>query len=614
MVTRPAPRQSLQDVMPQTAAEWHPTLNGDLTPADVLPGSSAKAWWRCSVCGHEWRTTVASRGRRGSGCQKCWHVRRGVLRATPKPGKSFADVRPDVAAEWHPIRNGGLRPTDVKPASNKRVWWRCNQGHEWSVAPCDRLRGERCPTCVAVQGSIRKSTPKAGRSLADLRPDIAAEWHPTLNTPITPADVNPGSKTRRWWRCRSCGHDWRTDPDHRTRRGDGCPKCSYEKQALTRSTPKPGESLGEKMPELASEWHPTLNAPLTPFDVRPRGGASVWWRCPFGHEWKAKVAPRAVGIGCPECSIIGVSERETRLRFELAAAGLPVAHDYPSVVVTGRRAVKADVVVPDLNLVIEYDGFYYHASKSNADQAQTAALEAAGWTVVRVRERPLGSLGGREIFVSSTGPIKALTVEVLCGLADLGYVASKYDKYQQDPELWAQSEANAALNRYRARSLATERPGLAAQFHPSKNGEISPAAVPTGSNTRYWWKCDVCGHEWRQSVVARIAGRGCPPCGVRRRALQRAVPAAGNSFADLFPEPAKEWHPTRNGTLTPDQVCAASNKLVWWRCSQGHEWKARVATRREFGRCRECRRDGTIPRRLDRQRSMPSPASRALGS
>lgn len=361
------------------------------------------------------------------------------------------------------------------------------------------------------------------------------------------------------------------------------------KLSKTKSKPKPGESLGEKMPELAFEFHPILNLPLTPFDIRPRGNASVWWRCRFGHVWKAKVAPRAVGIGCPLCSTIGVSERETRLKFELAAVGLPVDPDYPPIVVgSRRRPVKADIVMPDMRLVVEYDGSYYHANKIQGDKKQTAALKSAGWTVLRVRENQLPSLGGHEVFVSSTDSIKSLTLQVLRSLADIGFPATKLGQYQIDPELWGQVDANAALNRYRARSLASEHPHLAAQFHPTKNGDIGPEAVPTGSNARYWWLCDVCGHEWRQTVVARIAGRGCPPCGVRRRAAGRAIPDPGRSFKDLFPDPAAEWHPTRNAPLTPDQVRPASNKVVWWQCRRGHEWQARVALRREFGRCRKC--------------------------
>ncbi|MGO9099061.1 MAG: zinc-ribbon domain-containing protein [Mycobacterium sp.] len=42
-----------------------------------------------------------------------------------------------------------------------------------------------------------------------------------------------------------------------------------------------------------------MNSSLMPADVLPRGLASAWWRCRLGQAWKAKVAPRTTGVGCP---------------------------------------------------------------------------------------------------------------------------------------------------------------------------------------------------------------------------------------------------------------------------------------------------------------------------
>jgi len=605
---QPPPGGSVADLMPQLAAEWqHPDKNGDLIAADVIPGSTARVWWRCLACQFEWATPVYSRGRNGTGCPKCSYRRRGITRATPAPGESFGDQFPDVAKEWHPTRNGDVKPTDVKPGSNKRRWWQCGTcGHEWEVEPKDRRRGEQCPECAERQRNMTKSTPKPGRSLADLYPDIAAEWHPTKNVPVTAADVNPGSKKNRWWRCRACGHDWETDPDHRTRRGDGCPKCSYRDRSRIKATPKPGESLAEKNRELAAEWHPTLNGSRTPFDVRPRGRASAWWKCPLGHVWKAKVAPRAVGVGCPKCSTIGVSERQIRLEFELAAAGLPVEHQFPPTLVLGRRPIKADIAIPSLHLVVEYDGSYYHARKARADRSQTAALQSAGWTVLRVREQPLTMLGGHEVFVSPTEPIKSVSVKVLQALAEIGYTAKNLVEHATDPNEWAKQQASEALYTYRAKSLVSEFPDLAREFDPAKNDGVTPDKVHPGSNTKFCWTCSDCGHEWRTMVWIRTAGHGCPRCALDRGAAKRAAPPPGESFADLFPEAAKEWHPILNAPLTAFDVRATSGKVVWWLCVRGHEWQARVVNRRQYGSCRECRAIERVQERHRHQQSMPT--------
>ena len=46
------------------------------------------------------------------------------------------------------------------------------------------------------------------------------------------------------------------------------------------------------------------------------------------------------------------------------------------------------------------------------------------------------------------------------------------------------------------------------------------------------------------------------------------------SLAETHPEVAKQWHPTKNGDLTPHEFTSGSNKKFWWKCPKGddHEW------------------------------------------
>ena len=59
----------LQTVNPVLAREWNYEKNNGLIPADVLPNSNKKVWWKCSK-GHEWQATIARRNK-GSGCPYC---------------------------------------------------------------------------------------------------------------------------------------------------------------------------------------------------------------------------------------------------------------------------------------------------------------------------------------------------------------------------------------------------------------------------------------------------------------------------------------------------------------------------------------------------------------
>ena len=54
---------------PELAAEWDYGKNGDLKPEDVTSGNSKKAWWKCSICGHGWKSVISNR--RITGCPEC---------------------------------------------------------------------------------------------------------------------------------------------------------------------------------------------------------------------------------------------------------------------------------------------------------------------------------------------------------------------------------------------------------------------------------------------------------------------------------------------------------------------------------------------------------------
>ena len=51
----------------------------------------------------------------------------------------------------------------------------------------------------------------------------------------------------------------------------------------------------------------------------------------------------------------------------------------------------------------------------------------------------------------------------------------------------------------------------------------------------------------------------------------------------MFPEVSKEWHPSKNGDITPKDVYHGSDKKFWFICSKGHEWKTRVWVRTRHG-------------------------------
>nr|WP_285849806.1 zinc-ribbon domain-containing protein [Niallia taxi] len=130
--------------------------------------------------------------------------------------------------------------------------------------------------------------------------------------------------------------------------------------------------------------------------------------------------------------------------------------------------------------------------------------------------------------------------------------------------------SNQKLDPDGTNSLATRFPEIAEEWHPTKNGDLMPSDVLPGTHKVVWWLCKKHPlHEWDVSVDSRTAGKNCPFCSGKRV-------NSSNSLAILDPQLAEEWHSTKNGELTPNDVTISSNKKVFWLCRQNtkHEWPA----------------------------------------
>lgn len=266
---------------PQFVEEWHPSKNGKLRPENITFGSNRKVWWRCSK-GHDWRAS-ANRRQIGDGCPYC-----SGRRFTPE--HSLNALYPHVAIEWHPYRNGALKPEQISARNGKRVWWQCERGHEWDAVISNRTSGRGCPYCAG-----QRLTPD--KSLSFLYPSIAKEWHPEKNGLMQAGEISAKSNQKVWWKCEK-NHEWEANVYSRAY-GVGCPYCSGIKLV-------PERALSVVHPEITREWHPSKNGSLRPDAVSFGSNKMVWWQCQHGFSWKAPVIRRTrtgkIGhASCPSC-------------------------------------------------------------------------------------------------------------------------------------------------------------------------------------------------------------------------------------------------------------------------------------------------------------------------
>ena len=123
-----------------TAVEWYYKKNCGFGPEDFSYGSKVVAWWKCPV-GHIYDMRILDRTLKGSNCPYCNGKR--VCKEN-----SLSRLFPKIAREWHPDKNGELKPDEVIAGSHKKVWWQCKHGHSWQASIKSRTgQGSGCSVC-----------------------------------------------------------------------------------------------------------------------------------------------------------------------------------------------------------------------------------------------------------------------------------------------------------------------------------------------------------------------------------------------------------------------------------------------------------------------------------
>lgn len=133
-------------------------------------------------------------------------------------------------------------------------------------------------------------------------------------------------------------------------------------------------------------------------------------------------------------------------------------------------------------------------------------------------------------------------------------------------------------------SLAQNRPDIAKQWHPEKNGDLTPNDVTCGTEYKAWW-VDSEGNEWQSAVNVRCRNEkanGIP---------SKKLIVGKNDLATLNPALASEWNYERNGQLQPCDVMPHTDAKVWWKCYKGHEWQAYISSRTSGRGCPECNKE-----------------------
>lgn len=529
------------------------------------------------------------------------------------------------------------------------MWWKCNEGHEWSARLDHRKGGSGCPYCSG-HALIQSN------SLSNAHPNISKLWHPEKNK-ISPHEVFRATTQVFWWLCEN-GHEWKASVANRTRRNDKCPYCSgkiaNEETCLQTRNPEiskewnyqrngsvtpndvtlmsnkkvwwlceKGHEWRDKIcsrvsgnrcsvcfprtpkkvvssdynlkvvqPHLMIEWHPIKNENMDPSTLSPVSGKKVWWKCKeCNHEWKASIDNRKKGRGCSKCNIgQSTSFPEQCLFYYLSKVFLNCKNRHV-LYTQENKPIEIDIYIPKLNLAIEYDGYYYHKNRMKQDEEKNCKLKEMGIGFIRIREN--NGANKRLPIIKKYG-----SVEIQCNSEKEEDILEAIKKILEvsgmdlDASLLRKMDINIHKDRMIIYSLAkkNEKERSLAFLHPTlaKEWHVEKNMELTAWNV-------LPGSSKRVFWICNSCSKEWEAIINKRVNGQTCPYCAGKkagpvrSLQSECSNMAAMWHPTKNGALTTKDVLPGSKIEAWWLCSKCNmEWEEPVYRRTSRKGCPYC--------------------------
>ena len=481
-------------------SEWDYIGNDSLNPSLLSEGSNKSASWICSICNHNWKTSIYHRAIRGTGCPECRHSKRRNY----KSKASLCETHPEIVRNWHPAKNNPFTPEMLTKGSRYIAHWRCHYcSHEWRR----KINGYTgCKVC-------KKNKKLQISNLADNHPTLLEEWDFSKNKDISPRFISSSSALSAYWSCKICNHKWKARVSNRAKLGRGCPLCAGKVVV-------PGvNDLATAAPHLAKEWNVEKNADLSPADVSLGQAKKAWWTCSLGHHYKASILHRGHGTDCPVC----YSGRQTS--FDEQAVYFYVKQLYPDAINRFKAdflgQMELDIYIPSIKFAIEYDGEAWHNKNTlKREERKYILCQEQGIKLIRLRE----SLPE----INSSIADYMIHAEKLYHGDMLEQVISEVLRRINFSSLWLSSgvfDVNIGRDRYqisafrgdlKSESLLVKFPDLSTQWNEMKNGQLTPSQFKPGSTVKVWWVCPSCSHDFKASIGHRVNGTGCPKCAIRK--------------------------------------------------------------------------------------------------
>ena len=494
-------RNSLATKNPELLKEWDYSKNTK-DPTKIKANSSEIVWWRCSL-GHSYDMEIFLRtGKQKCGCPFCCIPARRVL-------KGFNDLEtkyPQLAKEWHPTKNGELKPDSVLCGSAKKVWWLGKCGHEYEQGIVNRVNGGSCPYC-----SHQKLL--AGfNDLATTNPEILEEWDYDKND-ILPTQIGVGTQKKIWWKC-PFGHSYQAYPSNKCRAiHSNCPICDKENH-----TSFPEQAMffyiKQAFPDTLNSDKKTIGMELDIFIPSIKTAIEydgVNWHKNNQYELKKN----------KECKNNGITL--IRIREE----GLQL---YDNCICIIRNDIKKN---QSLSLVISKVLNIIGANNNKNIDVDKDASKIYGLYIINRKARSLKNTYpeiAKEWHPTKNGDIMPEMVAPMSNKKVwwLGKCGHEWQMSLQDRTdqkcgcpICSGKRILSGFN-----DLATKFPELLKEWDFEYNQKLNvyPNEVFPQSEKKVGWICKECGHKWVTRIDHRTKDKsGCPVCGRKKVEQSRYI-------------------------------------------------------------------------------------------
>ncbi|MBQ7224183.1 MAG: hypothetical protein IJX06_01340 [Clostridia bacterium] len=426
--------------------DWDKNIALGYDPKYIAHKSKKKVWWKCKK-GHSYQQPVDRKTVRGYGCPVCNNSKivKGI--------NDLATVRPDIAKEWHPTKNGDLTPFEVSYGSGKKVWWQCSKGHEYLATVHDRTSNKNsCPVCNRIN---RTSFPEQAifYYVHKLYPNTIngykAIFDGTMELDIFVPEIMLGIEYD--------GKHWHSTNDELKREQKKYSICKEKGIRLVRIREQKREPFSNTADIFYTIEHPKRYNEL---EIILR---DLIDRIDLSSNCMTRKNPLKVHSDI-DINIIRDSGEIQKYLIERNGS----LAEYSSELVKEWDYEKNKGLTPEM--------FLPHSNR------------IVWWRCAKCGDSFRMSINSRTRIHESGCP--------LC--------AKKSRK------------ANFLKSKVKKKGALIEtHPELAKEWSYNKNLPLTPYDITVGHNKKVWWKCSVCGYEWEAAPNNRKKGVGCPCCSGR---------------------------------------------------------------------------------------------------